>query len=191
MSAREFDEVISVGLRGVFLCTREAARAMQDTGGHIVQIVSASGFSGFYGQANYAAAKEGIMGILRTAVLELEKFNIRCNAFWPVAQTDMTQVIFDHARSRAKDGGIQPADMGFGTPEEVAEGILWLLSEDAAHLNGQCLSFNGRRISLWRHPAEAEIKFYEQAASFAEISTYMQTAAPQPIYAPSMVQQPT
>ena len=108
MTAEEFDEVIAVHLRGAFLCTKHAALAMKETGGHIIHITSGSGLAGGFGQANYAAAKEGMMGLLRTAVLELTKFGIRCNAMWPVADTDMTQVVFERAKGWSPNKKAKP-----------------------------------------------------------------------------------
>ncbi len=91
MTVDEWDEVMAVNLRGAFSCTKHAALAMRDqtpSGGHIIQIISASGLSGGFGQANYAASKAGMMGLLRTRLLEFSRHNIRTNAMWPVAQTD-------------------------------------------------------------------------------------------------------
>ena len=92
----DFDEVIAVNLRGPFLCTRAAALAMREAkSGHIIQITSASGLVGNFGQTNYAAAKAGLMGMMYTATKELSRYGIRCNAMWPVARTDMTQPLID------------------------------------------------------------------------------------------------
>ena len=179
MSAEEFDDVILVGLRGAFLCTREAARAMQEHGGHIVQVTSASGFSGGYGQSNYAAAKAGLMGLMRTAVIELDRFNIRCNSFWPVAQTDMTQVIFDKTDK-------SPESLGFGKPSDVATGMVWLLSDQARHLNGQCLSFNGQRIGLWTHPVETQLETFDSPLDFNQINDLMGSKSPEELYVPTL-----
>ena len=177
MTAEEFDEVIAVDLRGPFLCTREAARAMaeQEHGGHIIQITSASGLVGNFGQTNYAAAKAGMMGITYTAVKELAKKNIRCNAMWPVARTDMTQPIIDRAEKTA-------AELGFGEPEDVAHGLVWLASDAAAHWNGQCLTMNGRRTALWTSPRECFIEQRDDPFTMEELETYLAGLEPQPVY---------
>lgn len=177
MSAEEFDEVIAVNLRGPFLCTREAALAMseQEQGGHIIQVTSASGLVGNFGQTNYAAAKAGLMGMAYTAVKELARKNIRCNALWPVARTDMTQPIIDRAEQGA-------AELGFGEPEDVALGLVWLASDAAAHWNGQCLTLNGRRTALWQSPMEQHIEEREQPFTMEELEAYLSGLEPLAVY---------
>jgi NAD(P)-dependent dehydrogenase (short-subunit alcohol dehydrogenase family) len=92
MSDEDFDEVIAVHLRGAFMCGKHAALAMKEQGGgHIINVTSSSGLSGGFGQSNYAAAKAGMLGLMRTWVMELSRANIRCNSFWPIAATEMTQ----------------------------------------------------------------------------------------------------
>jgi len=177
MSDADFDEVIAVNLRGPFLCTRQAAVAMreQEAGGHIIQITSASGLIGNFGQTNYAAAKAGLMGMMYTAVKELERYNIRCNAMWPVARTDMTQPLIDRAEKSA-------AELGFGEPEDVAQGLVWLASDAAANYNGQCLTFNGLKTALWRGPTEEYVKREQQPISIEELEGYYAELEPLPIY---------
>ena len=190
MSVEEWDDVMAVNLRGPFVCTKHAALAMRENGGHIIQVISASGLSGGFGQANYAAAKAGMMGLLRTCLIEFSRYNIRTNAIWPVAETDMTQVVFDRARAQADEEGGQapaPAQMGFGKPHEVAQGIMWLASDGAAHLNGQCMSFNGRKTALWSHPTENYLAFREQPWSADELDTYYKDVQQLPVYRPVMV----
>jgi NAD(P)-dependent dehydrogenase (short-subunit alcohol dehydrogenase family) len=191
MSVEDFDDVIAVNLRGAFSCTKHAAIAMREGGGgQIIQVISASGLSGGFGQGNYAAAKAGMMGLLRSAVLEFSRFNIRTNAIWPVAETDMTQVVFERANAQAKDQDTQPptpAEMGFGKPEEVAQGIVWLASDGAAHFNGQCMSFNGRKTAIWSHPAEQHVTFHDAPWTADELNDHYRDIEPQPIYRPPMI----
>ena len=188
MTMQEWDEVIEVHLRGAFGCTRAAATAMREAGsGHIVQVISASGLAGGFGQANYAAAKAGMMGLLRTAVLELSRFGIRNNAFWPIAETDMTQVVFERAKAQADDKGERapdPVDLGFGKPEEVAQGLIWLTSDNAQRFDGQCMTCNGRKVALWTHPEERHVIFGEQALSVEAIDAHFRDVAPLPINRP-------
>lgn len=191
MTTEEFDDVIAVSLRGAFTCTKHAALAMQEDGGHIIQIISASGLSGGFGQGNYAAAKAGMMGLLRTAVMEFRSMNIRCNAMWPVAETDMTQVVFDRVGAAAQQKGETaptPTALGFGKPEEVAQGLIWLSSDAAQHLNGQCLSFNGRRTALWTHPKEEYLHFNAEAMQADEIGAHFANAELLPINHPKLSQ---
>lgn len=190
MSVEDFDAVVAVNLRGAFACTKHAALGMREHGGHIIQIISASGLVGGFGQGNYAAAKAGMMGLLRTAVLEFGRHGIRCNALWPIAETDMTQVVFARARQTASDQGTnapEPVDMGFGKPAEVAEGIVWLASDAAAHLNGQCVTFNGRKTALWSHPTEQMVTFHTEPWRAEELEAHYRNIEPLPIHRPQMV----
>jgi len=157
MTPEEFDDVVAVNLRGTWSVSRHAARAMKETGGLLLQIVSNSAFVGSVGQTNYAASKAGVMGMLYAWDVELQRFGIRTNALWPIAQTDMTQVVFTNAAKRADADGRpapSPAELGFGTPETVAPIVVYLCSDRAAHLRSQLLTFNGSKLGLWSHPHE-------------------------------------
>ncbi len=176
MSDEDFDEVIAVNLRGPFLCTRRAALAMSEQGsGHIIQITSASGLVGNFGQTNYAAAKAGLMGMMYTATKELARYNIRCNAMWPVARTDMTQPLIDKSGKTA-------LELGFGEPQDVAKGLVWLASDAANRFNGQCLTFNGLKTALWRSPCEEYVKKAQSPISIEELEGYYAELDPVPIY---------
>ncbi len=154
MTEEEFDDVVAVNLRGTWAATRAAVQAMRDAeaGGSIVNVVSNTGFSGAIGQTNYAASKAGVAGMSRTWVRELERYGIRVNMLWPIAQTDMTQGLIESMAERAP--GVDPWDLGFGPPEAVAEAVVFLAGDASAALNGQVLTFNGRRLALWSHPRE-------------------------------------
>ena len=194
MSVEDWDAVIGVHLRGAFLCTRQAALAMRENGGgHIIQVISASGLVGGFGEGNYAAAKEGMLGLLRTSLLEFDRYGIRSNALWPVGQTDMTQVVFERARAaaaRRNETAPDPVDMGFGLPEEVAAGLVWLASDGASRFNGQILSFNGRKTGLWTHPAEVHAAFRDVRWTAEELDAYYRNVDPQPVNPPVRVRSP-
>jgi 3-oxoacyl-[acyl-carrier protein] reductase len=157
MTPDEFDDVVAVNLRGTWSVSRHAARGMKETGGLLLQIISNSAFVGSVGQTNYAASKAGVMGMLYAWDVELQRYAIRTNALWPIAQTDMTQVVFTNAAKRAEADGTPvptPAELGFGTPETVAPIVVYLCSDRAAHLRSQLLTFNGSKLALWSHPHE-------------------------------------
>ncbi|HEY4098043.1 MAG TPA: SDR family NAD(P)-dependent oxidoreductase [Baekduia sp.] len=161
MSAEEFDDVIAVNLRGTWLCGRAAARAMKDTGGHLVNVISNVAFHGSVGQSNYAASKAGAASLTRSWAYELARYGIRANAVWPVALTDMTQVVLDRAVQAATAEGAPAPEagaIGIGDPDEVAKLLVYLASDAAAHLNHQIITFNGGRLSLWTHPSEVEVR---------------------------------
>lgn len=162
MTPQEFDDVIAVNLRGTWSVSRHAARAMRDQGhGLLLQVISGSAFVGSVGQTNYAASKAGVMGMLYAWDLELHRFGIRTNALWPVAETDMTQVVFDGVRQRAEAKGAEapsPREMGFGDPAEIARIVVYLCSERADHLRSQLVTFNGSKLALWQHPRETWVR---------------------------------
>jgi NAD(P)-dependent dehydrogenase (short-subunit alcohol dehydrogenase family) len=143
MTAAEFDEVIAVHLRGSWACSTAAARAMRSSGGVIVNITSGAGLFGTFGQANYAAAKAGIVGLTRVMDIELSRFGIRVNALAPVARTGMTAVF---------DRGAAFHELEFPPPESVAPIVVYLAGEAGSHLRGQVLSFDGTQLSVWSHP---------------------------------------
>lgn len=179
MTPEEFDEVIAVNLRGTWSVSRHASRAMKATGGHLLQIFSNSGFTGSVGQTNYAASKAGVMGMLYAWDVELSRFNIRTNALWPIAETDMTQVVFDMAKKRAEEAGKpvpSAADLGFGTPETIAPIVVYLCSDRASHLRSQLFTFNGRKLALWSHPKETWIE-RKQSWTLDELDAAMRDSA--------------
>lgn len=98
------------------------------------------------------------MGMLYAWDVELERYGIRTNALWPIAETDMTQVVFDGAHRRAaREGASAPSPhaMGFGKPADIAPIVVYLCSERADHLRSQLFTFNGSRLAVWEHPHEA------------------------------------
>lgn len=191
MTDEDFDAVIATHLRGAWACGKYAALAMRDNGGgQIIQVISNSGLSGGFGQSNYAAAKAGMLGLQRTWVLELARYGIRCNAFWPIAATEMTQVVFDLAAKQAANDGKPvptPVELGFGHPDEVAEGLLFLASDAASHWNGQVLTFNGRRTALWSAPAETHITYRDRPMTREDLAAHYAHISPETLYQPVFV----
>jgi 3-oxoacyl-[acyl-carrier protein] reductase len=186
MSDAEFDEVIAVHLRGSWACGKHAALAMREQGGgHIINVISNAGLCGGFGQSNYAAAKAGMLGLQRTWLIELARYGIRSNAFWPIADTDMTHVVFENAARDAATRGQAaptPAELGFGSPAEVAQGMVWLASDAANHFSGQCITFNGRKTALWTQPREVHEEFRAAPWSVAELAAHYATVTPEPMY---------
>ena len=192
MTDEDFDEVIAVHLRGAWACGKYAALAMKEQGGgHIINITSSSGLAGGFGQSNYAAAKAGMLGLMYTWVMELARANIRCNSFWPIAATEMTEVVFAQAAKAAAAKGEPapaPAALGFGSPTEVAQGLVWLASEDAARFNGQCFTFNGRKTALWTPPREVHEVFRDTPFSVEDLAAHYAAIEPLPAYQPRFVE---
>jgi 3-oxoacyl-[acyl-carrier protein] reductase len=160
MSDDDFDTVIAVHLRGTFTCVREAATYMRENqvSGRIICIGSPTGQRGNFGQTNYAAAKAGIVGMVRTWALELKKAGITANAVIPVAATAMTATVPYFAAAVEADAAGEPMpafyrhDLGFGTSDDVSGLIAYLASDDAAGVTGQAIGIGGDRIQLWSHP---------------------------------------
>jgi NAD(P)-dependent dehydrogenase (short-subunit alcohol dehydrogenase family) len=186
MTPQEFDEVIAVNLRGTWSVSRHAARAMKQQGsGLLLQIVSNSAFTGSIGQTNYAASKAGVMGMLYAWDVELQRFGIRTNALWPVAETDMTKVVMDNVRQRAEaaDKAVpSAAEIGFGAPADVAGAVVYLCSPRADHLRSQLVTFNGSKLALWRHPHETLVE-RRPSWTIDQIAETLHDAA-EPVYVP-------
>ncbi|MDR2124335.1 MAG: 3-oxoacyl-[acyl-carrier-protein] reductase [Desulfovibrio sp.] len=142
MKDEDFDKVLAVDLQGAFTCLREAAKIMmRRRGGRIVNISSLSGQTGNAGQANYSAAKAGLIGLTKAAAKELAVRGITVNAVAPgFIETDMTLTLSDTVREQMLKS--IPAQR-FGSPEDVAEAVLFLVSDKAGYITGQVLAVNG------------------------------------------------
>lgn len=141
MDKNQWDSVIAVNLTGVFYCTQEAAKIMRDKGyGRIVNIASAS-VNGNFGQANYAAAKAGVVGLTKTAAKELAQKGVTANAICPgFIETDMTKSIPE----KAWDMMVSKIPMGYvGKPIEVANLVAFLASDEAAYITGEMIHVGG------------------------------------------------
>jgi NAD(P)-dependent dehydrogenase (short-subunit alcohol dehydrogenase family) len=160
MTDDDFDTVIDVHLRGTFTCVREAATYMRENSiaGRIICIGSPTGQRGNFGQTNYAAAKAGIVGMVRTWALELTRAGITANAVIPVAATAMTATVpyFAAAVEADEKGEAMPPffrhELGFGTSDDVAGLIAYLASDAAADVTGQAIGVGGDRLQIWSHP---------------------------------------
>jgi len=167
MTDEDFDSVVNVHLRGTFTCVRAAAVRMreQGDGGRIVCVGSPTGQLGNFGQTNYAAAKAGIVGMVRTWALELARANITVNAIVPVAATAMTETIpalREYVDAVARGESLPPfarRELGFGAPQDVAGLVAFLASDEAAGVTGQAVGIGGDRLALWSHPAEVVVRF--------------------------------
>jgi 3-oxoacyl-[acyl-carrier protein] reductase len=148
MSDEEWDAVMNVNLKSVFLCTRSVLKYMiKQRWGRIVNISSISGIVGNAGQVNYCAAKAGIIGITRTVSKEMASRQITVNAVAPgFIETDMTQKIPD----KIKEEVCKRIPAGFvGSPRDVAEAVAFLASEEARYITGQVLCVDGGMVSAW------------------------------------------
>jgi len=142
MSEADFDAVINVNLKGVFNLTKHFSRSiMRSDHGRIINISSVSGIMGNAGQANYSAAKAGVIGLTKTTAKEFAGKNVTCNAIAPgFVVTDMTanlpQAVKDHA-------AIAIPLKRMGTPEEIANVAVFLASDMASYITGEVIKVDG------------------------------------------------
>jgi 3-oxoacyl-[acyl-carrier protein] reductase len=142
MSEGDWDRVLDVDLKSIFLCTKAVMRYMlRARWGRVISLSSIAGQVGNPGQANYAAAKAGVIGFTLTVAREVGSHGITVNAIAPgFIETEMTRQIKEEQRQEIKK--LIPADR-FGTPDDVAEAVAFLASEEAGYITGQVLSVNG------------------------------------------------
>lgn len=142
MKTEEWDSVIDVNLKGVFLCTRRAVKSMmKNRYGKIINISSVVGFSGNAGQFNYTAAKAGIVGMTKSAALEFASRGIRVNAVAPgFIETDMTASLPDDVKAAYME---KIPLKSLGRPEDIANAVVYLASPLSDYMTGQTLHLNG------------------------------------------------
>ena len=142
MTEEDWDIVLNVNLKGTFNCTKAVVRHMaKQRSGKIVSIASVVGEMGNAGQVNYAASKAGVIGLTKTIAREFAKRGINVNAIAPgYIETPMTEVLSDKVKEELKR--LIPMER-LGKPEDVAEAVLFLVSEESNYITGQVLNVNG------------------------------------------------
>jgi len=142
MKDEDWDAVIDVNLKGVFLCSREAIKIMaKNRYGKIINISSVVAFMGNPGQANYSASKAGVVGLTKTMAREYASRGIRVNTVAPgFIQTAMTDALPENVKEEMKR--LIPLGQ-FGIPEDVASAVLFLASPESDYITGQVLHVNG------------------------------------------------
>ena len=140
MTTDDWETVLDVNLTGVFHCCKFGLEVMRD-GGAIVSMGSIAAIHGFFGQANYAAAKAGVQAMMRVLSREAARKNIRANAIAPgVIETSMAATIPENVRAEM----LKNIPLGrFGTVQEVANVVLFLCSPLASYVTGQTIEING------------------------------------------------
>src|SRR5690625_1389631 len=141
----EFDQVIDINLKGVFLCTKAVTRhMMKQRAGKIINVASIVGVSGNPGQANYDAAKAGVIGMTKSVAQELASRNIIVNAVAPgFISTDMTDALTQEQQEAILS---RIALAKLGTPKDVANVVRFLASDDANYITGQTIHIDGGMV---------------------------------------------
>jgi hypothetical protein len=160
LSDEEWDEIIKVHLYGHFYCTRAACRWFrQQKSGRIINTSSPAGL-GVPGAVHYASAKEGIIGLTRSVSIEMRKYNVTCNAIRPLAVTRLAQVIQPKPDDRQETAANKEAFltngeriMGGSLPEDIAPVVVYLASDEAAHITGRTFFVRRGEVSLYSEPS--------------------------------------
>ncbi|WP_027627982.1 3-oxoacyl-[acyl-carrier-protein] reductase [Ruminiclostridium cellobioparum] len=142
MSEDDWDTVLDINLKGCFLCTKAAAKLMiKKRYGRIINVSSVAGAYGNPGQANYSASKGGMLGLTKTAAKELAPRGITCNAVTPgLIESDMTEILPEDLKRKY----LEKIALGrFGTPEDVANVVAFLASDEAGYVTGQVIDIDG------------------------------------------------
>lgn len=146
MTDEQWDAVIGVNLKGVFLCTRAVTPHMIAAGGGVVlNASSVVGLYGNFGQTNYVATKAGVVGMTKTWARELGKFRIRVNAVCPgFVATEILRAM----PQKVLDGMVAHTPIGrMGEPDDIANAYVWLASDQAAFVHGAVLSVDGGLVT--------------------------------------------
>lgn len=202
MAPEEWDAVLKTHLYGTFNCTKPASIIMrQQRWGRIISMTSTSGVVGNSGQANYGAAKMGIVGFTFVCAKDLGKYGITCNAVAPSAGTRMTlseEVIASRAIRAARGltssaapaapAGEAAAPRGPADPEDVAPLVCYLATEQAAGVNGRILFASGGNISLYSNPEPIRSLYKIGRWTLDELMTLMPRSITQGLVNPAPAQ---
>jgi NAD(P)-dependent dehydrogenase (short-subunit alcohol dehydrogenase family) len=160
MSEDEWDPVVATHLKGTFTVFRAAAAVMREQKSGTMIGFTSGAFTGSIAQANYSAAKGGIVSLVRSAAAGMHKYGVTANCIAPIARTRMSAEV--------------PQELeGMGEPEDVAPMVVYLLSDRARHITGQIYTVTGGKIAVWNQPEETRAMFKDGRWTPAEIDARM------------------
>ncbi|WIW69598.1 3-oxoacyl-[acyl-carrier-protein] reductase [Anaerosinus gibii] len=145
MKESDWDDVLNTNLKGIFLCTKAVSRLMmKQKSGRIVNMTSVVGIMGNSGQANYAAAKAGVIGFTKSMARELASRGITVNAVAPgFIATDMTAILSEEVKRELSN---RVPLQRFGEADDVAKAVMFLVSDNASYITGQTLNVDGGMV---------------------------------------------
>jgi NAD(P)-dependent dehydrogenase (short-subunit alcohol dehydrogenase family) len=178
MTDEDFDLVVDTHLRGTFTCARAAVTHMRKRGGggRLILVGSPAGQRGNFGQTNYSAAKAAIATLGKTWSMECARDGITVNTLIPTAFTAMVATIpaFASLVAMVAEGRPIPRvyrrQHAFGMPEDAAGLVVFLASDAAAGVTGQCIGLGGDRLALWSHPEEILSAYHDDGWSAEDIA---------------------
>jgi NAD(P)-dependent dehydrogenase (short-subunit alcohol dehydrogenase family) len=165
MAEDEWDSVVETHLKGHFTVFRAAAAVMRKQGSGTLIGFTSGAFAGSVAQANYSAAKGGIVSLVRSAAVGMYRYGVTANCIAPVARTRMSMNV--------------PTELDMGEPEDVAPLVVFLLSDKARHITGQVYTANGGKIAVWNQPVEVRSMFKEGRWTPEEIEARLDGAVGQ------------
>ena len=166
MSEEEWDPVIETHLKGTFTVFRAASAVMRKQGSGTLIGFTSGAFSASTAQANYSAAKGGIVSLVRSAALGLHKYGVTANCIAPIARTRMSANV--------------PGDLAeIGDAEDVAPMVVYLLSDKARHITGQIYTAVGGKIAVWNQPMEVRAMYKDGRWTPEEIEARLDTTVGQ------------
>jgi NAD(P)-dependent dehydrogenase (short-subunit alcohol dehydrogenase family) len=165
MSEDEWDPVVETHLKGHFTVFRAAAEHMREQRSGTLVGFTSGAYAGSVAQANYSAAKGGIVSLVRSAAVGLHRYGVTANCIAPVARTRMSMNV--------------PTELDMGEPEDVAPLVVFLLSDKARHITGQVYTANGGKIAVWNQPVEVRAMFKDGRWTAEEIERLIDGAVGQ------------
>ncbi len=176
MAEEDWDLVMKVHLYGHFFTTKHACNLFRrQRSGRIINTSSVAGLGDTFGQANYGAAKEGIVGFTRQVARDMGRYGVTCNAIRPNAGTRLT--LSDQLKAAWKKAGMEAfiERMEHMRPEDIAPLVVWLASDDASNVNGRTFLVETGKVALYSEPIEEKALVKVGGWTIDELFTFMPT----------------